>query len=168
MEEEKQKKPSSAKASDGKEKIELEVCEGKIEEYLNGWKRAKADYINLKKEFEKEKEDVVKFANARLVLGLIPVFDNFKRAFVSVPEEKKDDEWLKGFENIKKQFEDFLKELGIEEIKTVGEKFDPEVHEAVSQGEDKDKDSETILEEASPGYQMHGRVIIPAKVVVNK
>ena len=151
-----------------KEKSELEICKEKMEEYLNGWKRAKADYINLKKEFEKEKVDVIKFANAGLILGLLPIFDNFKRAFVDVPKDQKDSEWLKGIENIKKQFEDFFKSLGIEEIKTVGEKFNLEFHEAVGQKEEKDKESDVIIEEVNPGYQMHGRVIIPAKVIVNK
>lgn len=151
-----------------KEKSEFEDCKKKMEEYLDGWKRAKADYLNLKKEFEKEKEDIIKFANAELVLNLLPIFDNFKRAFENVPEEQKDSEWLKGVENIKKQFEDFLRDLHIEEIKTVGEKFDPRFHEAVSQREEEEKEEDIVLEEVSSGYKMHEKVIIPAKVIVSK
>ncbi len=165
MSEDKQK---DLKKEKSKEKSELEICKQKMEEYLNGWKRAKADYINFKKDTKKKKGELIKFSNAALILGLLPIFGNFKRAFTDVPKDQRDSKWLKGIENIKKQFEEFLKNLGIEEIKTVGEKFNPEFHEAVSQKEEKNKDSDVILEEVNSGYQMHGKVIIPAKVIVNK
>jgi molecular chaperone GrpE len=70
--------------------------------------------------------------------------------------------------NRKKPIEDFLKQLGIEEIKTVGEKFNPEFHEAASHEEKEGFETDTIFEEVKAGYTLHGKVIYPAKVKVAK
>lgn len=149
-------------------KTELEMVKDKMEEYLNGWKRAKADYSNLKKEFEKKEKDIVQFANATLILEIMPIYDNFKLAWKHIPEEhKKGDDWLKGIEAIKKQFTDLLKKLGLEEIPTEGEKFDPELHEAVAKEKVEGKESGIILEEIKSGYKLYDRVLEPAKVKVS-
>lgn len=162
-------------------KSELETCQNKAEEYLNGWKRAKADYINFKKETEKEKLELAKFANAALIIQLLPIVNNFKRAFEYSPE-KIDDEKIKncfiGFGHIYEQLIELFKKMGIEEIKTVGEKFNPELHEAlegeeseiVSEEEDKTETKnkeQIIIKEVSAGYTMYGQVIMPAKVVIS-
>ncbi|MFA6098726.1 MAG: nucleotide exchange factor GrpE [Patescibacteria group bacterium] len=152
---------------DKKIKEELELARKKMDEYLNGWKRAKADYINLKKETDKKQMELVQFANATLILQLLPVNDNFKLAWQHIPEEhKKNDEWLKGIEQIKKQFSNLLKDLGIEEIKTVGEKFNPELHESVAKEKKENVASGVIISEVKPGYKLYDRVLEPAKVKV--
>ncbi|MBI5254200.1 nucleotide exchange factor GrpE [Candidatus Falkowbacteria bacterium] len=138
----------------------------KCEEYLNGWKRAMADYQNLVKDVAKEKLEFVKFANQNLILELLPILDNFKLAFSNVPDVEKDGAWMVGFAHIKKQLEDFLKENGVEEIKTIDEKFDPMLHEAVGKAENSEKESGIIVEEKKPGYKLHGKVVQAAKVVV--
>lgn len=143
-------------------RTELEEAKKQAEEYLNGWKRAKADYINREKEIAREKEEWAKFANQSLILEILPVYDNLKKA-ISQIKDRKAEAWTEGIINIKKQFENILKNLGIEEIKTVGEKFNPELHEAIA-GEQK---KGAVAEEVSPGYKMHGKVIKPAKVIVN-
>lgn len=151
-----------------KTKKELDLAKQKADEYLEGWKRAKADYSNFKKESEKRVQEVIGFANAGLVAQLIPVFNNFKLACRHIPQEELEKEWVVGFMHIKKQFEDFLNNLGIEEIKTVGEKFNPEIHEAVEYEEKEDFETDTIFEEVQPGYTLQGKVINPAKVKVTK
>lgn len=148
-------------------KSELEIAKQKMEEYLDGWKRAKADYINQKREFEKREKELIQFANAGLILELLPIYDNFKLAWKHIPEEhRKNDEWLKGIEHIKNQFQGMLKNLGIEEIKTVGEQFNPEMHEAVSKEKVAGKAAGTILDEIKGGYQLYGKVLEHAKVKV--
>lgn len=152
-------------------KKELEICQKKSDEYLNGWKRAKADYINLKRDGEKEKEKFAKFASAALIIQLLPIVNNFKRGFEHLAEieDEKSKNCFEGFRHIYNQILELLKKLGIEEIKTVGEKFNPEIHEAVKEEatETKKETSEQIIiKEVSAGYTMHGRVIMPAKVVI--
>ncbi len=162
-----------------KVKQELELWQKKAEDYLNGWKRAKADYINFKKNSEKEKEELMKFANAALIIQLLPVVNNFKRAFEQRPkiQDEKIENYFKGFEHIYREFSEFLKRLGVEEIKTVGEKFNPQFHEAVSsettktQPEEinqveKEAKEQIIVKEVSAGYMIYGKVIMPAKVVI--
>ncbi len=145
---------------------ELEVAHTKMDEYMNGWKRAKADYINLKKESEKKQMEMVQFANASLILQLLPIYDNFKLAWKHIPDDQKKSDWMTGLEQIKKQMTDFLGQLGIEEIKTEGEKFDPEKHEAVGKEKKDGVAADMIIEEVKPGYLMHGKVLDPAKVKV--
>ncbi len=137
----------------------------KAGEYLAGWKRAMADYENLKKESARDREDFVKYANGNLLIELLPVFDYFKSALNSIPEEQKSNAWVVGFGHIKKMMGDFLVNNGVEEIKTVGEKFNPEIHEAV---EHQDKDGDVIVKETKSGYKLNGKVIQVAKVVVGK
>lgn len=146
---------------------ELELTKKKMDEYLDGWKRAKADYINLKRENEKKQVEIIQFANAALILELLPIYDNLKLALNHLPDDRKDmKEWVKGMEQIKKQFAALLKNLSIEEIKTVGEKFDPELHEAVGREKVEGTESETIIEEIKGGYKLYEKVLEPAKVKV--
>src|SRR3989338_5514350 len=147
---------------------ELELAKKKAEEYLNGWKRAKADYLNFKKETEKRQREIIEFANAMLLAELIPIFDHFKLALRHIPEAEQKKDWVVGVSHIKKQFEDFLKNLGIEEIKAVGEKFNPEFHEAVAHETKEGFKTDIIFEEVKAGYTLQGKVLAPAKVKVAK
>lgn len=143
---------------------ELKLAKEKAEEYLNGWKRAKADYLNLEKKIEKEKEEWRKFANLNLVLDLLPVFDSFELAMKKLNKEdkKNNNDLISGLNQIKKQLDKVLEKVGVERIKTVGEKFNPEFHEIVEKRGKNDK----IVEEIQAGYKMEGKVIRPAKVIV--
>jgi len=134
---------------------------------LSGWKRAQADYQNLLKESSLQKVDLIKNANQTLILELLPILDNFKMAFSQIPEEETDGAWVVGFSHIKKQFEDLLISYGVEVIKTVGEQFNPEEHEAIESREEKDKIDDLILEERKAGYRLNGKVIQVANVIVN-
>ena len=150
-----------------KPKIDIEKVLSERDEYLHGWKRALADLENYKKQLEKEKDLVVKLLKADIILKIIPVVSNFDKAISSVPADQKESDWVKGVLAIKSQMEDFLKQEGVEKVKTVGEKFDPCFHEAMLE-EESDGDGGIILEELEPGWKMGERVIKYPRVKVSK
>jgi len=142
---------------------ELKALQLKCEEYLNGWKRERADFLNHKKEEMERIGIIIKYANEELILKILPILDNFYLAEKHLPEDK---EFKNGFSQIKKQLEDFLSKEGIEVIETMGKPFDPNTMEAV--GEAEGGDEGTIVEEVQRGYTLHGKVIRPAKVKISK
>ncbi|MFA5106852.1 MAG: nucleotide exchange factor GrpE [Patescibacteria group bacterium] len=137
------------------------------EEYLNGWKRAKADYANLQKETERRQSEFIQFANAALIHELLPLIDHFKQAFMHLPAELNDSEWVKGIRHIQTHLNKILAEHGIQEIRTVGEKFDPTRHEAIEEV-DSDQPAGTIIEELKTGFLLHERVLQAARVKIAK
>jgi len=148
------------------QQTELEQLKAQAAEYLAGWQRAKADYINFKKETEDKQKMIFEFANATLLLEILPIYDNLKKAIALIGEEKNN--WIEGIKQIKKQMEDLFKDHGIEEIKTIGEKFNPEFHEAISKEKKEGVESGIIITESSSGYLLKGKVLVPAKVVVSE
>lgn len=136
----------------------VKELEAKLKNVTENWKRAAADYSNLEKRVLKEKETVVKFANAELIKKILPILDSLKEA----AEQSKD----AGYSLILKQLKDVLKDEGVVEIKTEGEKFDPQEHEAVEvvKGSEEGK----IVEIIRTGYKIEDRVIRPAQVKVAK
>lgn len=135
------------------------------DEYLDGWKRAKADLINYKKDEAKRFEDIIKFAAQELVRELVPVLDSFDLALESLGSEPKVE---KGVYLIRAQLEDALKKHGLEKITVVvGEQFDPALHEAVAAVEST-QSSGTVVEEVDRGYLLSGKLIRPARVKVAK
>ena len=156
--------------------------EKQCEEYLNNWKRERADFLNYKKDEAERIVTLVKYAKEDIILNILPILYNIELAEKQLPDKLKKGkggtpqsiEWTKGFLQIKKQTEEFLKKEGIEEIKTIGEKFNPETMEAVAEAEGSDSgtaeggDEGTIMEELQKGYIMDGKVIRPAKVKVTK
>ncbi len=164
MSEEKEKKQINLEEL----KKQLEDCQKKRDEYLAGWQRARADFLNHKKEEMARMEELLKFANLELILKILPILDNFDLAEKKIPENLKREENVKGVLQVKKQLLDFLKQYGIKEMETVGKKFDPNFHEAAEMVEVKDKDPGIILEEIQKGYTIQGQVLRPAKVKVIK
>lgn len=146
----------------------LEKCQKEKEEYLAGWQRARADFLNYKKEEMERISEILKYANEELILKILPILDNFEQAQKKLPENLKNDEYIKGLLQIKAQLQDFLKSQGVEEIKALGEKFDPNFQEVVEVVETKGKESGIIIEEIQKGYKLSGKVIRPAKVRITK
>jgi molecular chaperone GrpE len=141
----------------------------KCDEYLSGWKRARADYENLQRDTDERVQNGVKFATEGLLHQLLPTVDHFKYAFNAIPEEERESGWLQGVEHIQTNFLRVLEEHGVELIKTVGEQFDPTLHEAVAEVEPSGKQkSGTIAEEVTSGFTLHGKVIKVATVKVVK
>ncbi len=157
------------KDNDSKEETktgdELKKLKKEREEYLDGWKRAKADLINYKRDEFKRLEQVVNFANEEMIGDIITVLDSFELAIASMD---KDNPAEKGVYMIKSKLQDVLKKRGVARIEiSKGDKFDPKFHEAVNVIEGEGK-SDTIAEEIEGGYALHGKVIKAAKVTVFK
>ena len=148
-----------------KENKEVEELRVKCQEYLDGWKRAKADYKNLARQSDKKVNDLVEYTSAGIILEVLSIYDHFKLA-LKHSSDQSDDKWLEGIKHIKKEFEQFLNKFEIEEIKTVGQEFNPEFHEALS-SEDSDKDENTVIKEIKPGYKIKDKVLQPAQVIVS-
>jgi len=146
----------------------LEESQAQAEQSLAGWQRAQADYANLKKETEKRQKDIVEFANATFMSEVLPVYNHFKLAIAHIPEDQRKQDWIVGIDHIKTEFKSFLRKYNIEEIKTVGEKFDPNLHEAVAHEEREGFAEDVIYEEVDSGYMLGDKVIGPAKVKVAK
>lgn len=149
-------------------KKKLEECQKLKDEYLAGWQRERASFLNHKKDEMERIGEILKYGAEELILKILPLLDNFYLAEKKLPENLKNDDNIKGILQIKTQLEDFLKSQSIEEIKTLGEKFNPNFHEAVGEVELKDKEHGIIVEETQKGYTLFGRVIRPAKVKVTK
>jgi len=164
-------------------KKKLEECQKLKDEYLAGWQRARADFLNYKKEEIERIEEILKYAGVGLILKILPILDNFEVAEKKLAENLKvdelrssspfadarvNDENVKGLLQIKNQILDFLKNQGVEEIKCLGQKFDPNFQEVVEEVAVKDKAPGTIIEEVQKGYKISGRLLRPAKVKVVK
>lgn len=152
---------------------ELEQLKKEREEYLNGWKRAKADLINYQKDEAKRFEEVIKYSNAAMAKDLIAVLDSFDLALTALEKEGKADGSAgspqgKGIYMIKSQLEEAAKRHGLEKApSSTGQMFDPNRHETVSEVES-DQPQGTIIEEVDKGYLLSGRVVRPARVKIAK
>ena len=147
---------------------ELEEAKEEAGKNLAGWQRAQADYVNFKDESEKRQKDVIEYANAAFMAEVLPVYNHFKLALVNVPRDQQDVDWVVGVKYIKKQFQDFLKKYKITEIKTVGEKFDHNLHEALAYEEKEGYESDIVFAEIQSGYMLDDKILAPAKVKVAK
>jgi molecular chaperone GrpE len=148
----------------------MDVLRSQVEEYKQGWQRAMADYKNLQKETNEKKSEWAHMSEQFILEEFIPVYDNFKKAFAAKEQltmSNEQDSWAKGVGFIMKQFWDVLRVHQISEIKTVGEKFDPKLHETAGEEEGSGEPG-TIIREVDGGYMMHGRVMKVARVIVVK
>ncbi len=135
------------------------------DEYLDGWQRARAELINYKKDEAKRFEIFKNFANEMIVRDLITILDSFDLAIAAL---EKDGKAEKGLYLIRSQIEDTLKNYGLERlIVSVGQVFDPSVHDAVSVIESGEP-SGTVIEEVERGYLLSGKLVRPARVKVSK
>lgn len=151
------------------EYLALKAEADKAKECCDKLLRFQADFENTRKRLEKEKQDFVRFANEGLIVELLNILDDLERA-VDLAETKHQDlpAFLKGVEMILAHLYDMLKEHGVKRIEAEGKPFDPHLHEALMQTEDKEKHENTVLEELQKGYFLNDRVIRTAKVKVSK
>ena len=145
-----------AQESVAKLKGKLKDAEAKAKEYLDGWQRSQAEFVNIRKRDEEAKIEFLKFANADLILQLIPVLDSLNLAGSHA-------------EPIYKQLMQILKQNGLEEDNPKGETFDPKKHEAIGTVETDNKNEDhKILEVAQKGYILSGKIIRPSKVRIGE
>ena len=175
MEEDKKQKDNSQSESPEVEELKgrLAKCEVERDDYLNGWKRAKADLINYKKDEAKRFEELIQFGSSDLIKDLIPVLDSFDLALAVLEKEGKRENGsteltTKGIYMIRSQIEDVLKKRGFERMTvSVGGEFDPNLHESVGEIESVHPPGSIVLE-IERGYLLNGRVIRPARVKLSK
>ena len=144
---------------------ELDAAAKQRDEYLAGWQRAKADFINYKKDEMKRLEEVARYGNVDLIKDLISVLDNFDLALRNLekmgPVEK-------GIYLIRSQIEDILKKRGLERVSLrPGDEFDPAVAEAMTEIPSEHPPG-TVAEEIEPGYRLHDKIVRAARVIVSK
>jgi molecular chaperone GrpE len=144
-------------------KLQLAKLQEEHASLMETAKRAAADLQNFRRRVDEEREGLKIFANAELIKSLFPIVDNLKRAFSHLPENLKDNEWVNGIQAIEKQLLNTLAAIGLEEIKAIGEKFNPNFHEAVMQGPG---EKDIITEELEKGFAFKGFAIKPSKVKV--
>jgi molecular chaperone GrpE len=162
------KAPVNASVHESLQK-ELALVRKQAEEYLAGWKRAKADYENLRKRTESHRHEMVRAATEEMVRGLLPIVDNMELALHStakLAKEKAADASQgvrKGFELILQQLRETLAAQGVSEIRAEGKKFDPAEHEAI--GTAAGEEGVCVAEHAR-GYKLHDKVLRPCRVSV--
>jgi len=167
MDKEKKPKKLNKKKLEELEK-EVKECEKLKDEYLAGWQRTKADFLNYQKQGDKRIETLLNSVKIEWTLRMLEIHDNLERAREHVPKELKNVDWVKGVLQIENQFHSFFKENNVQKIDPKGEQFDPNFHEAVNQTEIKGKESGTIIEVLEKGYMLDNKVIRPAKVKIIK
>ena len=147
---------------------EIKTLRKEKEEYLTGWQRAKADYINLQKELNSAHVNTSILTKEKVVEKLFPALDSFEMAFANLEHwEKLDKEWQDGMKSIHKQFLVGLLDSGITTIEESGIPFDPSIHQSISGVETEDKTKDHIVEKIlQVGYKIGDRVIRPAKVTI--
>ena len=147
-------------------KKELEEKTQKCDEYQGLLQRTVAEFDNYRKRTTKEKESLYQDATADTIAQMLIVVDNLQRALDTNKDNAQAEQVLKGVQMVLNQFNECLEKLGVEEIKAIGETFDPEVHNAVMHIEDETVDDNTIIEEFQKGYKLKDRVIRHSMVKV--
>jgi molecular chaperone GrpE len=148
---------------------QLKDAAEKIKDTQDQLLRTQADFENMRKRLEKDKQEFLKYANEGILLELLNVLDDLERT-INLAEDKHEDlnAFLKGVEMILAHLYDMLKQHGVKPIEAEGKVFDPHYHEALMQVENKDLPEHTIVEVLQKGYLMYERVIRTAKVKVSK
>lgn len=130
--------------------------------------RVAADFENYKRRQEREREETIKYAGQQVITNLLPVLDNFERALQTEIKAEETEHFAQGIRMIHKQLIDLLAKSGATPIEAMGEKFNPEFHEAIMSEENEEVPDETVIGEFQKGYIMNGRVIRPSVVKVSK
>ena len=138
-----------------------------IEDLKNSLLRLQADFSNYRKRVDKEKVDTINYANEDLISDLLPVIDDFNRAFVAAENQGTNLELIEGFTMINKNLLSILNSYGLEEIESDGQTFDPNFHQAILT-EESEKESGIVLETLQKGYVLNEKVIRPSMVKVSE
>lgn len=143
----------------------LEQLAKEVADLTESLQRERADAINIRRRHDEQIAELKSVIKANVIEELLPVIDNFERALKHVPAELADNDYVKGVQGVVKQFESTLSAMDVQKIKTVGEVFDPQIHEAVAMDDGKGE-TEIISEELQSGYIVGSRVIRHAMVKV--
>ena len=163
MAEKKELEKEEIQNEESTENNELQAKKEELDELTDRYKRILAEFENHKKRSQKEREGLYNSILGDIIEVILPILDNLENA---AKVETSDENYKKGIELVLKQFQDVLKSKGVEEIKALGETFDPELHEAVSSVQDDSKGEKEIVQEYRKGYKIGHRVIRHSMVVV--
>lgn len=143
--------------------IELALAKAteEAEQYLNSWKRAKADYANLERQVERQREDWAHFATLSCVQAFLPVYESLVQAVATHSADE-------GLIRIRDQMRGALKGIGVEPMETVGKMPDPMLHEVIGTTAQEGVESGAIVQEVQPGFLLHGKILRVAKVIVSE
>ncbi|CAG9619373.1 Protein GrpE [Sutcliffiella rhizosphaerae] len=142
--------------------------EAKLDESENRLLRLQADFDNYRRRVRLDQEAAQKYRAQNLVTDILPALDNFERALKVDSDDEKIQSFLQGMEMVHRQLVEALKSEGLEAIESVGQSFDPHLHQAVMQVDEGDAESNTVLEEFQKGYKLKDRVIRPSMVKVKQ
>lgn len=156
---EREGEPNSAPSSAQGEQLKTEEC-------LDLLRRTQADFVNYRRRMNQEQAEGRIAAQSALLSRLLPVLDDFGRALGAVPPELVTHPWVQGLFLVARRLTTILDQLGVQQIGTPGEPFDPRWHEAIATEARADVPEGTILQIAQPGYALGERVIRPAQVSV--
>ena len=131
-------------------------------DFEDRWKRSAAEFINYKRRTEQERSELYKTANGTLIREFLPVLDDLERTLANVPSDQAESKWVEGVTLVARKFRTLLERQGITPIDTIGQPFDPAIHEAVA------GTGTHVVEEYQRGYRFHGRTLRPAMVVVGE
>ncbi|MEN8119724.1 MAG: nucleotide exchange factor GrpE [Bacteroidota bacterium] len=165
----KSKEDKSSKKSDKKDKkkSKAEDFEQKYKDVNNKYMRLTAEFDNFRKRSLKEKMELVKSAGEDILINILPVMDNFERAMNSMDDESKEGAVKEGIEIIYNNFKEFLSQRGIKEIEAIGNNFDTDMHEAITKiPAPEEAQKGKVIDVIEKGYELHGKIIRFAKVVV--
>lgn len=165
---EKKEKVETAEEKTEEKQVPQTVVEEKdnsseYEELNDRYKRLLAEFENYKKRSQKEKESIYGMITGDVVATMLPIMDNLEKAATAKTEDTK---YQDGVNLVARQFQDALKKLGLEEIETVGQRFNPEFHEAVSHVQDETKGEQEIVQEYRKGYRIGNKVVRHSMVIV--
>ena len=146
----------------------IEKVQEASDKNLDLYIRSQAEIDNLKKRYQKERQDLRKFANESLIKQLLPVVDNLEKAITHSQDEDSIETIREGVDLTLKGLLDTLKKAGVETVEAAGEKFDPNFHEAVSEMADDAVEPGTVVKDLQKGYILNQRLIRPSTVIVSK
>ncbi|MDD5065221.1 MAG: nucleotide exchange factor GrpE [Phycisphaerae bacterium] len=146
----------------------IEQLQKEKDELFGKLQRVSADYMNFQKRAAKQTADTIAYEKERIIKTLLPALDNFEHTLQNAQSAESKDVFVKGIRIIYDQILDILKSHGVERIDSLGAKFDPALHEAVSHKTEPEKEDNIVLEEFQKGYRLNGRVIRASRVIVNK
>jgi molecular chaperone GrpE len=146
----------------------VENLQKEKDELFEKLQRVSADYANYQKRAPKQIAEAINYEKELMIKSLLPALDNFEHTLQNASSVENTDALVKGIRIIYDQMLDILKSHGVEQIKTLGENFDPALHEAMMQKTEPEKEDNIVLQEFQKGYKLNGRVIRPGRVIVNK
>jgi molecular chaperone GrpE len=150
------------------EEMLMEKLQADLDRFRDLALRSQADFENFRKRAARDKEDAVKYANLSLLEKLIPILDNFELGLLAARNSPEAANIVIGFDMVARQLNDFLSQAGIEPIQAEGQKFDPNLHEAVSQEPSPTVPEGNVIRQHRKGFKLKDRLIRPSAVVVSK